>query len=54
MPAQSRVSNELPYTVFHAGTIDGFKGAVHASLAASLSLFFSFSVARCLWGCGNL
>ena len=29
LPAQTRVWNDLPYTVFDTGTLDGFKGAVN-------------------------
>ena len=28
LPAQTHVWNDLPYTVFDTGTLDGFKGAV--------------------------
>ena len=29
LPAQVRMWNELPYTVFDTGTLDGFNGAVN-------------------------
>ena len=29
LPAQTRVWNDLPYTVFGTGTLNGFKGAVN-------------------------
>ena len=29
LPAQVRMRNDLPYTVFDTGTLDGFKGAVN-------------------------
>ena len=43
LPAQTRVWNDIPYTVFDTGTLHG--------LVASLNLFFSFPWCRCLWGC---
>ena len=47
LPAQTRVWNDLLYTVFHTGTLEGLQGAVNR---ASLSLFFNFLWRRCLWG----
>ena len=48
MPDQVRMRNDLPYTVFDTGTLDGFKGAVNHWL---LPWFvFSFSVAQVLVG----
>ena len=32
LPAQARMWNDLPYTVFDTGTLDGFKGAVNCWL----------------------
>ena len=49
LPAHTRVWNDLPYRVFDTGTLDGFKRACQSFLA-SLSLFFSFSVALVLVG----
>ena len=41
-PAQTRVWNDLPYTVFNTGTLDGFKGAVNRWLM----LEFVFQIFR--------
>ena len=52
--------NDLPYTVFDTGTLDGFKGAVNRwfeFLRVNFSkftlscVFFSFPRRMCLWGC---
>ena len=43
LPAQVRMWNDLPYTVFHTGTLDGFKGAVNHWLPPLSCDFFSFS-----------
>ena len=52
LPAQVRMWNGLPYTVFDTEKLDGFKGQ---PLVASLSCFLQFSVAKVLvgwlWGC---
>ena len=45
LPAQTRVWNDLPYTVFDTGTIDWFKGAVNRWLLPSLC--FSRGVGVC-------
>ena len=46
LPAQVRLWNDLPYTVFDTGTLDGFKGAVNPWLL----VFCNFPWRRCLWG----
>ena len=46
LPAQTRVWNDLQYTVFDTGKLDGFSGESSQSLVASLSLLFSFSMAQ--------
>ena len=50
LPAQTRLWNALPYTVFGTRTLDGFMGAVNRWLLPWLC-FFSFQWGRCLWGC---
>ena len=47
--AQTRVWNDLPYTVFDTGTLDGFQGAVNRCLLPWVE-FFSLPWRRCLWG----
>ena len=50
LPAKIRVWNDLPYSVFDTGTLDGFKGAVNRWLLS----WVCFSVLpwrRCSWGC---
>ena len=32
LPEQTRVWNDIPYTVFDTGTLNGFKGAVNSWL----------------------
>ena len=49
LPAQVRLWNDLPYSVFHTGMLDGFKGAVNCLLLPCV--FFCFPCRRCLWGC---
>ena len=46
LPAQTRVLNDLPYTVFYTGTLDVFS----QTLVASLSLFFQFFRGACACG----
>ena len=46
--AQTRVWNDLPYTVFHTGTLDGFKGAVNRWLLPRVC----FSDFRGVGACG--
>ena len=48
LPAQTRVWNDLPYTVFDSGTLDGFKGAVNRWLLP----WVCFSVFRGAGACG--
>ena len=48
LPAQTRVWNDLPYTVFDAGTLDGFKGAVNRWLFPRVCLSV-FPWRRYLW-----
>ena len=47
LPAQTRVGNDLPYTVFHTGMLDGCNGAVNRWLLPRVC----FSVF--LWGCAS-
>ena len=49
LPVQTRVWNDLPYTVFDTGTLDEFKGAVNRRLLPWVC-FFSFSVEHLLEG----
>ena len=52
LPGQVRMRNDLPYTVFHTGTLIGCKGTVNRCMATSQScVLFIFSWRRCLWGC---
>ena len=48
LPAQTRVWNDLPYTSFDTGTLDGFKGAVNRWLLP----WVYFSVFRGAGACG--
>ena len=50
LSSQVRTWNDLPYTVFDTGMLDGFKGT-EPSVASMGCVFFSFSWRRCLWGC---
>ena len=50
LPAETRVWNDLPYTVSDTGTIDGIKGAVNRWLLPWV-VFFCFPWRRCLWDC---
>ena len=50
LSAQTRVGNDLPYTVFDSETLDGFKSAVNRWLL-SWVCFSVFPWRRCLWGC---
>ena len=49
-PAQTRVCNDLLYTVFDTVTFDGFRRAVNRWLPPWV-VFFCFPWRRCLWGC---
>ena len=49
-PTLTRVRNDLPYTVFDTGTLNGFNEAVNRWLLNSPSLFFSVSVVQMLVG----
>ena len=49
LPAQTRVWNDLLYTVFDTGTLDWFKLAVNAWLLPWVC-FSVFPRRRCLWG----
>ena len=51
LPAQVRMWNDLPYTVFDAGMLDIYTGAVNRWLLPRLAFFASFSWRRCLWDC---
>ena len=42
--------NDLPYTVFDSGTLDGFKGAVNRWLHLRVVCFLQLSVAQVLDG----
>ena len=46
--AQVRIWNDLPYTVFDTGMLEGFKGAVNRRLLPSV--VFSFSMVQVLMG----
>ena len=50
LPANTRVQNDLPYTVFDTGTFYGLKGAVNRWLLPRV-VFFSFPWRRCFWDC---
>ena len=49
LPVLTRVWNDLPYTVFDTGSLDGFKGAVNHWLLPWVC-FSVFTWRRCLWG----
>ena len=49
LPAHVRKSNELLYTVFETGTLEGFKEAVKSLLLPRV-VFFQFPVAQVLVG----
>ena len=51
LPAQVRMWNDLPYTVFDTVMFDGFNEAVNRWLLPKVAVFFSFPWHRCLWGC---
>ena len=50
LPAQTRVWNDLPFTVFHTGMLDRFKGAVNRWLLHWI-YFSVFPWRMCLRGC---
>ena len=47
LPAQVRMWNHLPYTVFDTGTLDGFKGAVNRWFPELCFLQFSDGAGAC-------
>ena len=50
LPAQTRVWNDIPFTVVDTGTLDGFKGAVNRCMVASEFVYSGFPWRRSLWG----